>query len=226
VTVNNINVHNGSWAGGHPGYAGARPTRVSRGENNLYHRPGNAPRNASVPHGRPNRPVPPHAANQPNNIYAGKDGNVYRRTNTGWQTRDKSGWKPAPQGPGGSSGVPRNPAAGRPGARPAPGSSTPAPAAPAPSAPAAPAPGRHPAPPPTTGPATHRTAPGQPPPGSARPAAPPQRPSGSSSSLERAYQGRQRGSARVQGYRSGGGSGGARPPSGGGRPHGSGGHRH
>jgi hypothetical protein len=207
------------------------PSHVPRGQNNLYKRPGNAPRNASVPHDRGSaRPVPPHAANLPNNVYAGRDGNVYRRTNSGWQRRDPSGWKPAPQTQDGSNGLPHHPTtgsamppAGHPtgghptGGRPAPGS-----APPAPSAPVSHGPGTHGPPPSATAPPGH-AAPGAPP-ATGRPAGPPPRPSAPPSSLERSYQARERGSARVQGYR-GGGGGGARPPAGGGgRPHGGGHH--
>jgi hypothetical protein len=78
---------------------GTRPEPMTRRReplNNLYDRlPGNT---REIRPARPDvtRPLP----GQPNNVYAGSDGDVYRRTNDGrWQQRDGRTWKPAFQAP-------------------------------------------------------------------------------------------------------------------------------
>ena len=65
---------------------------------NLYNRQENVRRNMPV---RNESHVPVEPRNQPvkrelplteNNVYAGQDGSVYRRTQTGWETHDAKGW--------------------------------------------------------------------------------------------------------------------------------------
>ncbi|MCP3979648.1 MAG: carbohydrate-binding family V/XII [bacterium] len=72
---------------------GARPgvsTRTAMGGENLYNRPANRDRMAD----RGGRPQAGPATDRPNNVFAGKDGGVYRRTSEGkWQQRQGSDWK-------------------------------------------------------------------------------------------------------------------------------------
>jgi hypothetical protein len=90
--------HAGYRAGARVGYrAGYRAgTRTANTRNNIYGRPANQPRNAARPaiadRVRPDRAAP----STRNNIYAGPDGNVYRRgENGGWESRVNQGsWRP------------------------------------------------------------------------------------------------------------------------------------
>jgi hypothetical protein len=111
-------------------------TRVVRNEplgtnQNLYRQGTNKGRvTATRDKGGP--PRAPVARGVPNNVYADPDGNIYRRTNNGWQSRAPGGWRKtapppasAPALAGGTHGTMRVPPP--PGARPAPGHVTPAP---------------------------------------------------------------------------------------------------
>src|SRR5439155_22882941 len=84
-----------------------RPRPATR--ENLYARPANANRiTRDVP---PNGKVPRPATKLPNNVYADKDGNVFRRDKKGnWEQRDNGKWTR----PGGESpvGPPTRPAPG------------------------------------------------------------------------------------------------------------------
>jgi hypothetical protein len=115
ININNIhnNVINPNWRPGPPGPPGPGP-KPGPGPGprpNIYNRPENQQKLASraqkppagAPTGSPGakaaKPRPPQAqtakANR-NNVYAGKNGNVYRHTNQGWQQRQGDNWaKPA-----------------------------------------------------------------------------------------------------------------------------------
>jgi hypothetical protein len=201
-------------------------TRVVRSEppgsnQNLYRHGANRDR-VRATKDKGYQPRAPVARGVPNNVYADPDGNIYRRTKNGWQTRDAHGWRSAPaaggSGGGSTPGTTRRTTPPPPTARPAPG--TPAPTTQGQSA--------RPAPPPPQSPPDrdyrarqrgdyrvqqYRSS------GGGRPAAPPPRGGGGSPH--------------------GGGGGGARPSSppprggggggghhGGGSPHGGGGHPH
>jgi len=73
-----------------PGINPPRPTPY-RTQNNIYNRSGNAARNAPRARtGDVKRTTP--AQGQRNNVYTDRNGNVHRRTDTGWQTREKGKW--------------------------------------------------------------------------------------------------------------------------------------
>jgi hypothetical protein len=77
------------------GAAGARPTPTPYGTN-LYARPENRARNADRPSAAASRPAA-RAVNAPNNVFADRKGDVYRRNDTGaWDRRTPEGWKPQP----------------------------------------------------------------------------------------------------------------------------------
>ncbi|MGH7493224.1 MAG: carbohydrate-binding family V/XII [bacterium] len=98
----------GYWAGRHAGSSGGwfgpggyRPGDIERGDlsdrpkaetrDNLYNRPENKARvadNSRIAGTRPSQV----ATGVQNNMYADRDGNVYQRTQDGWQKRDKGGW--------------------------------------------------------------------------------------------------------------------------------------
>ena len=66
---------------------------------NLYHRPANLPRVDRSVKPAPMRPVgTPSAPRErlPNDIFAGRDGKVYRRDDVGWKVNQGGAWKPAP----------------------------------------------------------------------------------------------------------------------------------
>jgi hypothetical protein len=71
---------------------------------------------------RPKGKQPKPTTRLPNNVYTDKDGNVYRRNNTGkWDKRENGKWaKPAPANPGAQPTTPGT-RPSRPGTRPAPG---------------------------------------------------------------------------------------------------------
>ena len=73
-----------------PGINPPRPTPY-RKQNNIYNRSGNTARNAPrAGTGDMRRTTP--AQGQRNNVYSDRNGNVHRRTDTGWQTREKGKW--------------------------------------------------------------------------------------------------------------------------------------
>ncbi|MBN1345215.1 MAG: hypothetical protein JXQ73_21150 [Phycisphaerae bacterium] len=58
---------------------------------NIYHRSGNVSRNIDHP-ARHERPVAPGGSRLANDVFADRNGNVYRRTQEGWEQRKSSGW--------------------------------------------------------------------------------------------------------------------------------------
>ena len=151
---------------------GARPARpATMPSNNIYDRPATRDRLAPRP-STSDRREPPVAATRENNVFTDRNGNVYQRTQDGWQRREGSGWTPAPE-------IGARP--GQPAARPQP--SQPA-ARPQPSQPAA------------------RPQPSQPSarPQPAQPSVRPSTPRPSTGGLERDYQARQRGNTRVDNF--------------------------
>ncbi len=133
----NVNTHNrpGYRPGARPG-PGARPARPSnniynRPENRMRNAPDGrvptretrvAPKPATRPAARPGIPTtparpststrdvrrqPPVAKGKPNDVYAGRDGNVYRRDKDEWRTREKAGWTRPASGPSSGTAAPR-----------------------------------------------------------------------------------------------------------------------
>jgi hypothetical protein len=114
----------GGYPPGHRPPAGGHPRPTPYAPNNIYNRPQNVARNApraKIPQQRPSREAPaarpstretkpgagarpatsdmrrpatPQA--RPNNVYAGKDGNVYRKSADSWQKRGQAGWQSEP----------------------------------------------------------------------------------------------------------------------------------
>jgi hypothetical protein len=68
----------------------ARPVVSRSAEISAGHEGGGSVRGGAV---RPAEPLRTYAPAE-NNVYAGHDGTVYRRTNTGWETHDAKGWTP------------------------------------------------------------------------------------------------------------------------------------
>ena len=112
-----------------PSFRGAVPvgSRPLRGTNlNLYRQPQSVARVMSTRDKVAMRPRATVAAARPNNVLVDREGNVYRRTQQGWQQRQSGAWKAAPgvasapPPPRGAQarGVPRRP--GQPGAIPPP----------------------------------------------------------------------------------------------------------
>jgi hypothetical protein len=160
---------------------GARPARpATMPSNNIYDRPATRDRLAPRP-STSDRREPPVAATRENNVFTDRNGNVYQRTQDGWQRREGSGWTPAPE-------IGTRP--GQPAARPQP--SQPA-ARPQPSQPAARPQPSQPAARPQPSQPSARPQPAQP---SVRPSTP--RPS--AGGLERDYQARQRGNTRTNNF--------------------------
>ncbi len=65
-------------------------------------RPGTPATRPASPVSRPATPTPtkrPVQSNRPNDVYAGKDGKVYRKQGNDWQQRDKGGWSAPKQQP-------------------------------------------------------------------------------------------------------------------------------
>ena len=99
------------------GKPGTRPTTLP-GRDNIYNRPDNLARNADIGKGRPaagkapvqkgpqdalrdkTKPVASpaqpdkrgSAGKQQNNVFADRDGNVYRKSEKGWEARDQNNW--------------------------------------------------------------------------------------------------------------------------------------
>jgi hypothetical protein len=68
----------------------ARDIRPLNTQNNIYNR--SSVRSREIPRASPRDLSRPVAA-RPNNVYAGKNGDVYRKTKEGWQQRDKDTWR-------------------------------------------------------------------------------------------------------------------------------------
>jgi hypothetical protein len=68
----------------------ARDVRPFNTQNNIYNRL--PARSREIPRVSP-RDVSRPAAGRPNNVYADKNGDVYRKTKEGWQQRDKDTWR-------------------------------------------------------------------------------------------------------------------------------------
>jgi hypothetical protein len=81
--------HHGYRAGARAGYrAGQRSAHRS----NMYNRPENKARNADRPN-RANRPAAQPAPGRDNNVLTDRNGDVYRKTDDGWQKREGNDWK-------------------------------------------------------------------------------------------------------------------------------------
>lgn len=87
------------WHGHHGGYYGNRPRPVQynrRDRSNIYsgNRPGVKPAISQRPATKPGRTRDLNKATRENNVYTDKSGNVYQKTDKGWQTRENNTWKP------------------------------------------------------------------------------------------------------------------------------------
>jgi hypothetical protein len=192
---------NGRYAGGRPVHYGNTNININ---NNIYARPSNADRVAQT-RDRSARPQkqPTVARDRANNVYTDKQGNVYRRNDNGsWDRRENGGWSKADLPNAGT-----RPATGsQPSTRPSTGT----------------APSTRPSTQPSTGitPSTRPSTGSRPSTMPSTGSRPSTRPSTgsmpSTGSLNRDYSARQRGNARTQQYRGGGGVAAGRP-SGGGR---------
>ena len=91
---------------------GRVPTRETRVAPQPATRPAARPGTATTP-ARPStstrdvRRQPPVAKGKPNDVYAGRDGNVYRRDKDEWRTREKAGWSRPASGPSSGTAAPR-----------------------------------------------------------------------------------------------------------------------
>lgn len=84
-----------------PGYRpgpGPAPAPPRPPQGNLYARPENRARNADASHAIAARPAP-RPVNKPNNVYADRQGNIYRQTGNSWEKNTPQGWKPQPTQP-------------------------------------------------------------------------------------------------------------------------------
>ena len=78
--------------------------------NNLYARQQNAGRNASVPRDKSVQPANRVGQSGANNVFADRNGDVYRRNSDGnWQQRDKGGWSNAGAGTRQGAGISQQP---------------------------------------------------------------------------------------------------------------------
>lgn len=117
INVNrNININTGDIN------VGRQPRR-----DNVYDRPENRKRNAERPVTADRKQ--PRASNEKNNVLADRDGNVHRRTDKGWESRQNGSWQPnrdANARPGGQPQArPAQPRPSQPSARPSQPSSKP-----------------------------------------------------------------------------------------------------
>jgi hypothetical protein len=162
---------------------------------NLYQRRGNVARVDREASRMPLRPVvrPPIRVDKPNNVFAGKDGKVYRRDETGkWRVNEGREWKPT-QLPQPKPAKPTTPGGARPGVKPGLDWPRPQPQ-PVPARPAEPQVAPRAAPQPRPAPPTIKPAPTvKPAPPTVKPAPPTIKPA--PGDLEREYRGRERGSA-------------------------------
>jgi len=80
-------------------YSGARPSTgrpSTLPANNIYRKGDNRDRIAPTTMQRDAAlKKADRVANSPNNVYAGRDGKIYRQTPNGWESRDKGQWKPS-----------------------------------------------------------------------------------------------------------------------------------
>lgn len=90
------------YGGGYPGYrpggpnAGVRPRPTPYASNNMYNRGSNAGRVSAQPAARPGAGVGGARPSQmPNNVYAAPNGDVFRNSGGGWESRGASGWDKA-----------------------------------------------------------------------------------------------------------------------------------
>lgn len=70
-------------------------------DQDIFNRPENRRRNFDTPEIRHLQEIP-RAQNQPNNIFADRNGDIHRRTTEGWQQRQANGWSkpiPTPENP-------------------------------------------------------------------------------------------------------------------------------
>jgi len=92
-TGNNINI--GNTVGGGRGGATTRPA-TRQANNNLYDRPENRARTADrgTREAAGRQLKADRTARGPNNVFADKNGDVHRRTPSGWESREGNNWKP------------------------------------------------------------------------------------------------------------------------------------
>jgi hypothetical protein len=114
VTCNNCTINTGGGRNrpniGNTAGGGnrTRPTASQRPANsNLYNRPENRARVADrSTREAATRQVGDRTARGSNNVFADRDGNVHRRTQNGWESRQGNGWSPDRSGAGGNRASP------------------------------------------------------------------------------------------------------------------------
>jgi hypothetical protein len=88
--------HHGYWHGVRAGYAsGPRPTPYQTANRNIYKNRAAGVRSTGVARPQPAagpRQRPTATPNINNDVFADRNGNVHRKTTTGWETHDKAGW--------------------------------------------------------------------------------------------------------------------------------------
>ncbi len=215
----------GYWAGRYANRPSIQPIRTPRAGNprihdraalargrdrmadraNIYQRPSTRDRMARTPQTRDRSArIAGRPANTPDNLFTDRNGNVYRRTDNGWERRDRDGWKktnPATRPATGTRPSTRPAAGTRPSTRPAPGTPSTRPTT-------RPTPGTRPSTRPTT-----EMRPAKRPSTAARPSTPSTtrtRPSPSTSRLNRDYSARQQATSRTRNYQRSHSSGGTR----------------
>ncbi|MBK8595470.1 MAG: hypothetical protein IPN83_07755 [Holophagales bacterium] len=89
------------------------PTRETRVDQRPATRPAPRPGGTGTSGARPSTPTrdvrrqPPVAKGKPNDVFAGRDGNVYRRDKDDWRTREKAGWSRPSSGSSSGTAAPR-----------------------------------------------------------------------------------------------------------------------
>jgi hypothetical protein len=89
VNIGNVNI--GEVNIGNRGNRGGGADRTRSGRDNIYNRSGNRERLADRP-ARGTR-QPSAVSDRANNVLAGRDGNVYRKSGDSWQRREEGDWK-------------------------------------------------------------------------------------------------------------------------------------
>jgi hypothetical protein len=75
-------------------FANSRPGQLAGLRGNLYQRPANRARNADAAVATRNLKQARPTVKRANDVYADRNGNVARRTESGWEKRDQGKWKP------------------------------------------------------------------------------------------------------------------------------------
>ena len=100
--LNGTHPNASNWSGTHPNQGGGGKSKAPA--NNLYNRGGNAGRNVTADQrGKAMQNMgykPRGSQGKPNDVFAGKNGDVFRKTGDGWQQRGQNGWNKVGEGGG------------------------------------------------------------------------------------------------------------------------------